>query len=145
MAASSESSAESSSKLGAVTAKLRQVNPSAAKDSAQSGLGGVKDVMQMAVSYAKQETVEPLKGAGRYAAYGLAAASLIGTGLVLIVLGALRGIQLLTGADPVEGKDGTMDGNWSFVPYFLTAVVCIAIIAVIVVAMRRSLRSGGTR
>ena len=142
MAASPESKANLSSKLGGVAAKLRQVNPSVAKGSAQSGLAGAKDVVQMAVSYAKQETLDPLKGAARYLAFGLLAATLIGTGLVLAMLGALRGVQLLTGA--TDREVGGLDGNWSWAPYFITLLVCVAVIGAILVAMRRSIRSGGT-
>jgi hypothetical protein len=128
--------------LGGAAAKLRQINPALAKESAQSGVGGVKDVMQLAVSYAKQETVEPLKDAGRYAAFGVAAAMLIGTGLVLVMLGALRGIQLLTGA--TDDKRGGLDGSWSWAPYLIAVAVCLVVIGGIVTALRRSLRTGGT-
>ena len=121
---------------------MRQINPALAKESAQSGVGGVKDVLQMSVSYAKQETLEPLKSAGRYAAFGLAAAMFIGTGLVLVMLGALRGIQLVTGA--TDDKRGGLDGSWSWAPYLLTFVVCLLVIGAIFAAMRRSLRTGGS-
>ena len=141
MAASSESKAKLSSKIGGAAAKLRQVNPGVAKGSAQSGLAGAKEVLQLAVSYAKQETVDPLRGASRYLAFGLAASALIGTGLVLVMLGALRGVQTLTGADHQRGH---LSGSWSWAPYFITLLICLAVIGAIVVAMRRSIRSGGT-
>jgi hypothetical protein len=143
VAATPKTSADKTSKLAAVTSKLRQVNPTAAKQSAQSGLGGAKDVMQMAVSYAKQETLDPIKGAARYLGVGLAAAFLFGTGLVLVALGALRGIQTLTGANDLDGH-GHFGGNWTWVPYLLAVVVCGAIIGVIVTAMKRSISTGGT-
>jgi hypothetical protein len=62
-------------------------------------------------SYAKQETVEPIKGIGRYAALGLAGSALLSIGLVLLTLGGLRALQTETGS--------TFEGNWSWAPYLL--------------------------
>ncbi|HVM55085.1 MAG TPA: hypothetical protein VM262_18005 [Acidimicrobiales bacterium] len=63
-------------------------------------------------AYAKQETVEPIKGLGRSAAFGVAGSLLVSIGLVLLVLAGLRALQTETGT--------TFTGNWSWAPYLIT-------------------------
>src|SRR5207302_11445832 len=54
-------------------------------------------LLDLVRAYAKQETVEPLRGVGRFVAFGLAGSFLVGIGLVLLALGALRALQNETG------------------------------------------------
>ncbi len=124
---SDRGTAGGASMLTQAGAKLRQINPNAAKTSTRSGIAGVKDLASTAVAYAKQETVGPLKGLARYAGFGFAAALLFGTSLVLAALGALRGIQAATGA--VDSKRGGFDGSLSFLPYLLAVLVCVLLLA----------------
>ena len=63
-------------------------------------------------AYTKQETVEPIKGLGRSAAFGVAGSLLVSIGLVLLVLAGLRALQTETGT--------TFTGNWSWAPYLIT-------------------------
>ena len=63
-------------------------------------------------AYTKQETVEPIKGIGRSAAFGVAGSLLVSIGLVLLVLAGLRALQTETGT--------TFTGNWSWAPYLIT-------------------------
>ena len=70
-------------------------------------------------AYAKQETVEPLKGLARFVGFGLAGSFALGIGLVLLALGALRALQTETGT--------AFDGNWSWVPYLIVLVGCASI------------------
>jgi hypothetical protein len=128
-----------SSMLSGASARIRQINPAAAKTSTASGVAGAKDLASMAVAYAKQETVAPLKGLARYAAYGMAAALFFSTGLVLFALGALRGIQDATGA--ADAQRGGLDGSWSWVPYLLAVVVCVAILGLVALAAKRAVQS----
>jgi hypothetical protein len=67
-------------------------------------------------AYAKQETLEPIKGLGRYAAFGVVGSLLIGVGVVLLAVSVLRVLQTET--------SGTFDGRWSWAPYVLTLVLC---------------------
>ncbi len=76
--------------------------------------------------YAKQETLEPLHGLGRWLAFGLLGSLAIGLGVAFIVLGALRGIQ--------DQWTSVFDGNWSFAPYVITLV--IAVIAIVLAVTR---------
>lgn len=80
-------------------------------------------------SYAKQQTIEPIKGLARYAAFGIAGSLLLGTGVVLLVLAVLRVLQEETGS--------ALDGNLSFAPYLLTLLVCAGVIGAALAAIRR--------
>ncbi len=66
------------------------------------------DVIDFVKAYAKQETVGPLKGAGRWLGFGAGAAFAMGLGLMIVLLGLLRLIQtefdrLATGSLVVGG------------------------------------------
>jgi hypothetical protein len=83
-------------------------------------------------AYAKQETVEPMKGLGRYAAFGIAGSVVLSIGLVLLLVGGLRALQTETGS--------TFEGNWSWAPYLLALAGTGAVIALVARGMgkRRS-------
>jgi hypothetical protein len=74
-----------------------------------------RELVDMTVAYAKQETVEPLKQLGGYVAKGVAGAAIAAVGLAFFLLGVLRLLQ-------AEGGEH-LDGNWSVVPYGVTLVV----------------------
>ena len=71
--------------------------------------------------YAIQETLGPLKAAGRTLAFGSVAAVLLGFGSILALIGALRLLQSETGS--------VFEGQWSWAPYALTAVVGLFVVA----------------
>src|SRR3954451_7283844 len=74
-------------------------------------------------AYARQETVEPMKGIGRFAAFGVAGSLFLSLGLVLLLLGGLRALQTETG--------GTFDGRWSWAPYLIALAGTGLLIAVV--------------
>jgi hypothetical protein len=115
-----------------VTQKLRQVDPKRAKSSAASGAGGAKDAVRLAIAYAKQETIDPIKGLGRFIAFGVAGGLLVGFGLVLLMLALLRALQTETGA---------FEKNLSWLPYLFTAAGCVVALAGIGVAFTRTTRT----
>lgn len=78
--------------------------------------GKATDLWQLVVAYVKQETLEPIKGVGRYVAFGLAGSLVLATGLVLLFLGALRLLQDETGT--------AFTGNLSWLPYLITLLAC---------------------
>ena len=82
--------------------------------------GGARDVVQLVVDYAKQETLEPLKGAGRFVAFGVIGAIALSAGTLLLLLGLLRLLQTETGT--------TFTGNWSWAPYLMTAVAATIVL-----------------
>lgn len=87
------------------------------------------DLWDLVRAYAKQETIEPAKGLGRFVAFGAAGSILLGLGTVLLVLAVLRALQDQTGT--------TFDGNWSWAPYLLTLVICVGVIGAALSAVRK--------
>lgn len=76
--------------------------------------GEFNEVKSLVVAYAKQETIEPIKGLGRFLAFGMAGSFLLSVGLVLLLLAGLRALQTETGS--------TFQGNWSWAPYLIVLV-----------------------
>ncbi|MFN0091006.1 MAG: hypothetical protein ACKVWR_12175 [Acidimicrobiales bacterium] len=93
-----------------------------------------QELRDLVVAYAKQETIEPLKGLARYVAWGVAGASAMALAAVLVLLGVLRLLQTETG--------DAFDGNWSFVPYAITLLGAVALIGVLAAAISRAGRRG---
>jgi hypothetical protein len=83
----------------------------------------VSEVVGLVVEYARQETVGPLRGAGRWIGFGVAGALSLGAAASLLVLGVLRLIQ--TELAP------TFEGRWmSLLPYLIALIVCLIVIAI---------------
>ena len=87
------------------------------------------ELFDLVRAYAKQETIEPIKGLGRFAAFGVAGSLFIGIGTVLVSIGLLRLLQTET--------DDVFDGAWSWAPYLLTLVLCAVVIGLALSATRR--------
>ncbi len=93
-------------------------------------LDGAQEIQQMLVSYAKQETVEPLKHLGRYLGLGLAGSFMMFLGTMFIGLGALRFAQT------IEVFTGS---SWaSTLPYLITMGVLILFMGLIFLALSRA-------
>jgi len=80
------------------------------------------DAFQLTVDYLKQETIEPLKGLGRFLYMGIAGSFCLAFGILLVLLGVLRLLQTETGS--------ALKGDWSWVPYAVVVVLGIAVIGV---------------
>ena len=90
----------------------------------------IADIIEVVKSYAEQETLGPLKGAGRWLGAGVAGAALLGIGLVLIALGLLRLIQ--------TEFYNLARGGWSFVPYAIVLAFCLLIVALAVLRINKT-------
>ena len=66
-----------------------------------------RELIDLTVAYAKQETIGPLKGAQRTVGWGVAGATVSSVGLLVFVIGVVRVVQ-------VEAR---LRGAWSWVPY----------------------------
>ena len=90
-----------------------------------SGLNGTEtslaEVVDLVTTYAKQETVEPIKDAGRFVAVGTAGALLLGIGLSMLLLGLLRLVQ--------TEVERLAEGSLSWISYLIVLVVCAGVIA----------------
>ena len=84
----------------------------------------IAEVVDLVTAYAKQETVEPIKKAGRFLGHGVAGAALLGVGLSLVLLGLLRVLQ--------TEVDRLASGSLSWVSYLIVLIVCAGIIAITV-------------
>ena len=81
----------------------------------------VTDLVESVKQYARQETVEPLKGAARWVAIGSLAALSLGLAMVFLALAVLRLSQDIGGT--------ALDGSWSFVHYLITLIVVGVLVA----------------
>ena len=94
------------------------------------------ELWQLLLSYAKQETVEPLKGLGRYIGFGVAAAITGSTGIILLTIGVLRALQVHT--------DDHLSGHWNWVPYVVALAVLTILILLFTSRIRAKSRGGKT-
>ena len=81
--------------------------------------GDARELVDLVIAYAKQETLEPLKGLGKRAALGLGGALLLGIGGIFCSVAALRAMQSET--------DFFERHNLSYLPYFLTVVILLVL------------------
>lgn len=81
----------------------------------------VTDLVDSVKQYAKQETLDPIRGAARWVAVGTLASLSLGLALVFFALAILRLSQYLGG--------DTLSASWSFVHYFITFIVVSALVA----------------
>lgn len=88
-----------------------------------------RELLDLTVTYAKQETVEPLKSVGPRVAWGVAGSGVASVGLVFLLVGVLRLLQVEVG----------LRGLWSFVPYLVAVAVAglVAALALKQVAAKR--------
>jgi hypothetical protein len=80
------------------------------------------EAFQLTIDYLKQEVLEPLKGLGRFLAWGLAGSVAIAIGILLLLVGILRLLQDETGT--------ALTGNWSWVPYFAVSLLGLGVAGV---------------
>lgn len=90
------------------------------------------ELWEMATTYAKQETIDPLKGLGRFLGYGVGGAILLGVGVVLLLLAGLRAMQTETST--------TFTGNLSWGPYLI--VVAVGGLLIFLALLRVTKRKG---
>lgn len=95
----------------------------------------VQELWDLVVAYARQETVEPLKGLGRFVAFGIGGSLVLGLGVVLLLLAGLRALQ--------EEAASTFDGDWSWAPYGITLFGTVVVIGLAVAAVGRGKNRSG--
>lgn len=93
------------------------------------------ELWAMVLAYAKQETVVPIKGLGRFIAVGVAGSLTLGVGLLILSLALLRALQTETTA---------FSRNWSWAPYGIT-LVASALVAVLAARAVTSQKRRATR
>ena len=87
-------------------------------------------MIQLVKDYARQETIGPLRGAGRWLGFGIGGAICLALGSAFAVLGVLRLVQ--------TEADDTFRGRWmQLVPYLIALVVAVVIIVIAVLRISR--------
>jgi hypothetical protein len=81
----------------------------------------VTDLVDTVKAYAKQETVEPLKGGVKALVVGTAGVVLLGIGLTIVLVGVLRLLQ--------EETDAFHGELMSVLPYLIVLTVAVTLIA----------------
>jgi Putative Actinobacterial Holin-X, holin superfamily III len=79
-----------------------------------------REFVDLVVAYAKQETLGPLRGLGRFIGFGVSGSVFLALGLLILLLAMLRALQTETGS--------TFRGNLSWAPYLITAAVALAVL-----------------
>ncbi len=87
------------------------------------------EVLDVVVAYAKQETLGPLRGAGRWLGAGVAGSLLLGIGSLLVLLGLLRLLQ--------TEWDRSATGSLSWLAYLIVLVVAALLLVVVLKRINR--------
>lgn len=75
----------------------------------------VSEVWDLVRTYARQQTVDPLKGLLNFVKWGVIGSVLVGIGVLELTVAVLRAAQIEPG--------DSLDGNWTPVPYLITLVL----------------------
>jgi hypothetical protein len=89
------------------------------KAKARNPTSDAKELVDLVIDYAKQETLEPLKGLGKKAAFRLGGAALLGVGGLFSSIGALRAMQTET--------NWFEEHNATYLPYILTVILLLVL------------------
>lgn len=98
--------------------------------SAKNDDASLGEVIEFVKTYAKQETLDPLKGAGRWLGFGVAAAFALGLGLMLVLLGVLRAVQ--------TEWDRSSTGSFSWVAYAIVLLVTVVLLVLTILRIKKS-------
>ncbi len=90
---------------------------------------GIADQFDLIKTYARQQTLDPLKGAGRWVSMGLLGSVLLTIGGVSMTIGLLRLLQEETGSN--------FAGNLSWLPYLITMAVLIVVMTLLGLRIRK--------
>ena len=90
---------------------------------------GIADQLELIKAYARQQTLDPLKGSGRWVGMGLLGSVLLVIGGVSMTVALLRVLQEETGTN--------FTGNLSWVPYLLTMTALITLMVLLGLRIRK--------
>ncbi|HXC76886.1 MAG TPA: hypothetical protein VNU19_07535 [Candidatus Acidoferrum sp.] len=77
------------------------------------------ELFELVRDYAKQETLGPLKGLGRFVALGVSGSIFLSVGVAVLLVAGLRALQTETGS--------TFGGKLSWLPYVITAGAAVLV------------------
>jgi len=79
----------------------------------------IGELWRLVLAYFRQETVEPVRNLGRFVLFGVLGSLVLGLGLGLLLLAALRVLQTETGSH--------LHGELSWVPYVVMFVAALVL------------------
>ena len=88
------------------------------------------ELIEFVRAYVKQETLDPLRGVGRWIAFGAAEAFCLGLGLVIVLIGVLRLVE--------EEWDRASSGSLSWLAYLVTMLVAVGMLVVTLLRIKKS-------
>ncbi len=94
----------------------------------------VSELFTLTKTYALQETVEPVKGLGKFIGFGLGAAVLGSIGIIVLLLAVLRMLQNETGEH--------LTGSLTWVPYIVTLFIAVVLIGLALLGINRKKEPG---
>ena len=94
----------------------------------------IGELWQLVLAYFRQETVEPVRNLGRFVLFGVAGSLVLGFGLLLLLLAALRILQTETGSH--------LHGNLSWLPYVIVLVLALILAGASMAGWSKSRPSG---
>ena len=99
------------------------------------------ELRAMVITYAKQETLDPLKQLKSYLLWGVLGGLLLSVGALAGLIALLRALQTLTIFNDVDRLHG---GTWSWAPYLITIFVGagIALLASLGISKKKSKTAG---
>jgi hypothetical protein len=89
----------------------------------------IRELKDLVVAYAKQETIDPIKGLGRFVGFGIAGALLLGTGGFFFAMAILRVLQTQTGDTFADWR--------SFFPYLIVVALLLVVAFVAYLAAKK--------
>lgn len=95
----------------------------------------LRELWALLRSYAKQETVDPLKSLGRSLGWGLLGAVLVSASVMFAGLSVLRVLQ---------SETAVFDDRLSWLPYLIVAVLMVAVIGLSLFGISRSAQRRST-
>lgn len=110
--------------MGVADDASKNIQPTKKQESASIG-----EVVDLVRDYAKQETLGPLKGAGRWLLLGTIGSIFLGLGLLLVLVALLRLLQT---------EVSVFDGAFSWVPYAIVLVVSIVLTVIALSRIRQA-------
>jgi hypothetical protein len=90
---------------------------------------GIADQFELIKTYARQQTLDPLKGSGRWVGMGLLGSVLLVIGAISMTIAFLRVLQEETGTN--------FTGNLSWVPYLITTAALTAAMVLLGLSIRK--------
>lgn len=95
----------------------------------------VRELWSLLKTYARQETVDPLKSLGRSLGWGLLGAVLVSASVMFLGLSVLRVLQ---------SETAVFNDRLSWLPYLIVAVLMVAVIGLALFGISRSAQRRNT-